>query len=79
MEGMEYFFVKCAEHGHGKQLSLNHTAYMAEDIFIRMGMKKKYDKIEVREKYLPVRLLNASPIFITYSKYRENCKISCCT
>lgn len=31
----------------------------------------------IREKYLPVRLPNASPRFITYSKYRENCRISC--
>lgn len=54
MEGMEYFFAKCAEHGHSTQLSLNHTAYMAEDIFVRAGTKKKkYDKTEVREKYLP--------------------------
>lgn len=41
MEGMEYFFAKCAEHGHSTQLSLNHTAYMAEDIFVRAGTKKK--------------------------------------
>lgn len=53
MEGMEYFFAKCAEHEHSTQLSLNHTAYMAEDIFVRAGTKKKkYDKTEVREKYL---------------------------
>lgn len=74
---MKYFFIKCSEHGHSKQLSLNHTAYMAEGIFIRTGTKKKsmIRRKSVRENYLPMRLLNASPRFITYSKYRGKCRI----
>lgn len=39
MEVTEYFFVMYAEDRHSKQLSLNHAAYMAEDIFIRTGIK----------------------------------------
>lgn len=74
---MEYFLVKCAEHGHSKQLSLNHTAYMVEDILKEQEPKKIMLRHKsIREKYLPVRLPNASPRFVTNSKYRETCRIS---